>query len=283
MKLNSIKKVSILGASGMVAQETIKVLGGSGFKLQLFSRSIEVQKYPNHDVVRGDVFKDEDLEAAIEGSDAIHITLGQLDELSAVKKILAAAKKNKEIKLISYVSGATVSEKNTWFPIIGAKYRSEQLIKNSGIPYLILRPTWFIESLGLFIQGGRASIIGKQPNQIRWISSKDFGQLLANAYRKPESYNQEFNTYGPEALTMNEALDLYVKAKHPEISKVANVPFWVLKIIAFVSKNKDLKNIIPIFEYFEKTKEVGSPESSDRILGQSNTTIEKWLNTNLKA
>ncbi|RRQ50469.1 hypothetical protein DZC72_07955 [Maribacter algicola] len=272
----SIEKIAILGASGMVAQETIKAFDSAGFQLKLFSRSIKAANYPNHETVKGDVFNDSDLALAIKDCDAIHITLGQLDEFGAVQKIVRAAKKQ-DIKCISYVSGATVCKENTEMPFIKAKYESEQFIKTSGIPYMIFRPTWFMESLALMIQDGKANVMGKQPIKLRWIASKDFGKLLVNAYQKPECRNQEFNTYGPEALTINEALGQYIKVKHPNIKKVANAPFWLLKIIAFISGNKQLKEFIPMFEYFEKTKEAGNPENSDRLLGKSKTTLQQWL------
>lgn len=180
-----------MGASGLVAQETIKAFDNAGFQLKLFSRSITANKYPNQEIVKGDVFNDNDLGLAIKDCDAIHITLGQLDEFAAVQRIVNAAKKN-NIKLISYVSGATVCNENTWMPFIDAKYKSEQLIKASGISYMIFRPTWFMESLALMIQGGKANVMGKQPLKIRWIASEDFGNRLVNAYQNSKITLQQW-------------------------------------------------------------------------------------------
>lgn len=272
----SIKKVAIIGASGMVAQETIKALSNAEYELKLFSRSISPEKYPSHEVIKGNVFNDAQLDSALKGCDAVHITVGQLDEYDAVQKIVKAAKKH-NIKLISYVSGATVCKENAIMPFIKAKYESEQLLKSSGIPYMIFRPTWFMESLALMIQNGKANVIGKQPLKIRFIASEDFGKRLVNAYQNKENFNQEFTTYGPEGLTIKEALEQYIKVKHPNISKVNNAPFWLLKLIAFITGNKQLKEIIPVFEYFEKTKEAGNSDSSDRLLGKSTTTLQEWL------
>lgn len=42
-----IEKISIIGASGMVTQETIKVFDNAGFQLKLFARNIQSDKYPN--------------------------------------------------------------------------------------------------------------------------------------------------------------------------------------------------------------------------------------------
>ncbi len=277
MVIGQINKIVILGATGLVAKETIKAFHANGFKMRLFSRSIEAQNYPNLETQKGDVFDDADLDLALSGCDAVHITLSQLDEFKAVERIVEAAKKM-NIKLISYVSGATVCEENrTKLSFIDAKYKSEQLIKESGINYLIYKPTWFMESLSLMIQNGKANVMGKQPLKIRWIASEDFGRLLVKGYQNPDFYNQVFSAYGPESLTINEALQKYIKVKHPSISKVNNAPFWLLKIIAFVSGNKQLKEFIPMFEYFEKTKEAVSSETSDRLLGKATTSLQIWL------
>ncbi len=48
--------------------------------------------------------------------------------------------------------------------MIDKKYRAEQAIIQSGIPYLIFRPTCFFESLGLMVRNGKAMVIGKHPN-----------------------------------------------------------------------------------------------------------------------
>jgi hypothetical protein len=60
--------------------------------------------------------------------------------------------KPKEIKLISIVSGRMVAEENCWFPMIENEFQAEQAVRNSGIPYMIFRPTWFFESLDLMIR-----------------------------------------------------------------------------------------------------------------------------------
>ncbi|SMG17080.1 SDR family oxidoreductase [Arenibacter troitsensis] len=269
-------KILIIGASGMIAQQTIKELSKAGNELRLFSRGIKSENYPGHEVTPGDVLKKSDLENAIRGCDAIHITINTPDEALAVQNIVDIAKRN-NIKRISYVSGATVCKENSWFTMVGNKYKAEQLLKSSGIPYMIFRPTWFMESLDMMIQNGKANVMGKQPLKIHWISAKDFAKQLSSAYAIEESLNQEFYSYGPEKFTLKEALEQYIKVRHPNIKKVANVPFGLLKFIAFITGNKELKNIIPMFEYFEKTKEVGSSDDTNSLLGQPSITLSDWL------
>jgi len=260
----------------MIAQECIKELSKAGNVLRLFSRGIKAEDYPTHEVTPGDVLKKSDLENAIKGCDAIHITINTPDETLAVQNIVTIAKL-KNIQCISYVSGATVCKENSWFTMVGNKYKAEQILKSSGIPYMIFRPTWFMESLEMMIQNGKANVMGKQPLKIHWISAKDFAMQLSRAYANKESFNKEFYSYGPEKLTLKEALEQYIKVKHPNIKKVANAPFGLLKFIAFITGNKELKNIIPMFEYFEKTKEVGSSDDTNNLLGTPSITLSDWL------
>lgn len=269
-------KILIIGATGRIAKETIRALSKSGNTLRLFSRNIDKVDYPHHEVIAGDVLNLTDLENAVKGCDAIHVTISTPDEVLAMQIIVAVAKKE-SVKRISYVSGATVTQKNSWFDMVGKKYKTEQVLKSSGIPYMIFRPTWFMESLPIMIQNGKANVMGKQPNKLRWISSKDFGSQLSNAYAMEETINKEFYSYGPERLTLNEALEHYIKVKHPDIKKVSNAPFGLLKFIGWITGNKELKNIIPMFEYFEKTQEEGDPKMTDGLLGKPKTTLKEWL------
>lgn len=80
------------------------------------------------------------------------------DESKAVENVVSIAQSH-NIKRISYVSGATVTKNNRWFEMVGNKYKAEQVLKSSGIPYMIFRPTWFMDSLEMMIQNGKANIM----------------------------------------------------------------------------------------------------------------------------
>ena len=136
-------KILVIGASGMLAGPVIRKLDEAGYELRLFSRSVKPSMFINdYEIVQGDLYNPADLDKAVHGCDAIHISISNVDEVSATEAILESARKN-NIKRISMVSGATVAEENRWFNFIGKKFGAEQLIIQSGIPYFIFRPTWF--------------------------------------------------------------------------------------------------------------------------------------------
>jgi len=132
-------KILVIGASGLLAGPVIRRLDEAGFGLRLFSRNVDPSMFgKEYDTVRGDLFNRPDLEKALEGCDAVHISVAKVDERKAAEAIVDAAKQV-QVRLISLVSGCTVAEENRWFPFIDNKFRAEQLVVNSGIPYLIFR------------------------------------------------------------------------------------------------------------------------------------------------
>ena len=270
-------KILVIGASGMLASPVISKLNQYGFQLRLFSRTVAPSMFDNnYDLIRGDIFNPDDLDKAIDGCDAIHITIAKLDEKEAVKTIVKVAKK-KKIKLISMVSGCTVSEENRWFKFIDNKFQAEQIIINCGIPYLIFRPTWFFESLELMIRDGKATLLGKQPNPYHWIAADEFAQLIATAFSKKETFNKIFYIYGPKTYLMKDLLERYCKVFYPEIKKVSVVPIPFLKFIAILTGNKELKNATALFSYFQKVSEPKINSQTFDLLGKPELDFEKWV------
>lgn len=270
-------KILIAGATGLLAKPVIEYFDKEGFELKLFSRSIESTTYEKKfDIVKGDVFNDEDLEKALDGCDAVHITLSKLDEPAAVSKILNTAKE-KSIKLISYVSGSTVSEENRWFKMIDDKMKVEEMIIDSGIPYIFFRPTWFFESLKMMVRDGKAMMIGKQPIPWSWVAADDFGRMVAHAYSNDEALNKIFYIHGPEKHLMIDLLEKYAEHLKLEHTTVKPAAIGMLKFIAFVTGNTMLKFATKLFAYFEKTEELGDPTEANELLGKPTTTFEEWL------
>jgi len=270
-------KTLIIGATGMLAKPVIEHFDKQNFELRLFSRTIEQSSFSaKHETIQGDVFKQADLEKAIEGCDAIHITLSKLDEAKATEEIVKVANQ-KGIKLISYVSGSTVAEENRWFEMIDNKFKAEQTIINSGIPYVIFRPTWFFESLPLLVNNGKAMLIGKQPHPSNWIAAEDFARMVVTAYRKEESKNSIFYIHGPQKHLFKDVLLEYAKKVNPEIQKVSATPIGMMKLIAFFTGKKNLKAVASMFAYFEKVKQMGDPAKANELLGAPTIDFQKWL------
>jgi uncharacterized protein YbjT (DUF2867 family) len=270
-------KVLIIGASGMLAMPVINHFDRAGYELRFFSRNVEASMFnKTYEIVKGNALQRADLEKAIEGCDAIHISLAHVNEALTTQLIVDVAKQH-SIKCISIITGCTVCEENRWFPMIDNKYRAEQIIMESGIPYMIFRPTWFFESLDLMIKNNKAFVMGKQPNTYHWLAADDYARMLVTAYKKEETRNKIFYLFGPETFLMKDALEKYCSKCCPDIAKISSIPLWMMRIIAVLSGKNELREAVSLFSYFEKVKEQGSADETNALLGKPETTLKQWI------
>jgi len=271
------EKILVIGGTGMLGRPVAQKLKEAGFFVRLFSRSVsEKEQTGGFEIFRGDFFNPVDLEKALQGCTAIHTNLAKVDEGAAMRLIVEAAKRA-GIGTVTCISGASVCEENRWFFMTEQKYQAEQAVIHSGIPYMIFRPSWFFESLELMVRGGKAMMIGKQPHPYRWVAADDYGRMVATAYSKPEARNHIFYVLGPEYHKMRDLLFRYVKAVHPEIKKVSDVPLWMMKLIGTLSGKKEMKMVASMYGYFEEAREQGDPAFTNEMLGRPEMTFEEWV------
>lgn len=270
-------KILVIGASGLLAGPVIRKLDEKGYDLRLFSRSVKPSMFVNdHEITQGDVFNVADLEKAVSGCDALHISLASADDVKAVANIIEVSKKN-GVRRISLVSGCTVAEENRWFKFTDDKFRTEQMIMQSGFSWYIFRPTWFFDSLPMFVRNGKASVLGRLTDRYHWVAADDLGTMVADAYSTDGAENRIYYVYGPERYTMKEMLEKYCRALHPEIKSVGETPLLPLKIIAFLTRNRQLKFAASLFGYFEKVHEPEISEDDLALLARPETDFDTWV------
>ena len=270
-------KILVIGASGLLAGPVIRKLDEKGYDLRLFSRSVKPSMFVNdYEIAQGDVFNVADLEKAVTGCDAVHISLASADDVKAVSNILEVSKRN-GVRKISLISGCTVAEENRWFKFTDDKFRTEQMIMQSGLSWYIFRPTWFFESLSMFVRNGKASVLGRLTDRYHWVAADDLGKMVADAYSTAGAENMIYYVYGPERYTMKEMLEKYCSALHPEIKSVGETPLLPLKIIAFLTRNRQLKFAASLFGYFEKVHEPEIPDADLALLARPATDFDTWV------
>ena len=138
----------------LVPQPEQIVQGGffAGFGIDLFDDEIEI--FP------GDVTDLPSLEKAMQGCYGVHISVGgPVDQVSAENVATLAPKLG--VERITYISGATVCEENSWFPMVAQKLGAEKAIQACGVAYTIFCPTWPMEQLARFARDGKAFMLGK--------------------------------------------------------------------------------------------------------------------------
>jgi uncharacterized protein YbjT (DUF2867 family) len=228
------------------------------------------------EVVAGDALNVGDVEKALADCEAVHVSIDHEQEDECVSQVLEAAR-TRELRRISYISGITVCEENRWLPLVDRKLRSEEAIRASGIDHTIFRPGWFMEMLARFVHGDRVFVFGKPKRRWHFVALQDLARMVVESYRRPEAANKVFYVHGPEALTVLEAQRRYCRVLLPEIRTLRSTPYWMLRLIARLTRNRRMQNGIEMVSYLEKVGERGDPTEANAILGAPEITLERWL------
>jgi len=273
------KRILVLGATGMLGKPLVRQLQEDGFQVRVLARDVEKTKAQfdgSVEIVQGDVTDTDRLESALEGCYGAHISVGgEVDQVSAENVAALAPKLG--LERITYISGATVAEKNRWFPMVAQKLEAEKAVQTCGVPYTIFCPTWPMEQLPRFARDGKPSLMGTQPLPIHFFAAEDLARMVSKAYQLEEAKNKRFYVYGSEAMTMKTALERYCAKFHPEVEKISVMPLWLAKLLGTLTGNEMLKFASGLMSYFDKTAEVGDSTEANAILGAPETTLDAWM------
>ncbi|MEW6412500.1 MAG: SDR family oxidoreductase [Candidatus Zixiibacteriota bacterium] len=279
-------KILVIGGTGMLGLPVARRLKQDGFEVSVMSTNAEKARGTLGDgyaVVEGDVTKPETLAGAIEGHDFVYLNLNsKLDpekyeaiEINGTANVAKAASQL-GVKRIGMISGASSKGKEGGIIYLDAKVKAERAVIDSGVPYTIMRPSWFFESLPSFIQQGKAVVLGEQPTKFGWLAASDFARQVSTAFRSEAAANKCFYNLGPDKMTMMEALGKFCAKHYPDL-KPEVVSFGMAKFLSHMPGMGVLKLIVPFFEYFSGFDEDVDPSEANEILGASTTTLDNWL------
>ncbi len=274
--------ILVVGATGRLGEPVARRLAGDGYSVRVFSRNEEStrKKFPHgFEVIRGDVLDVPSLERAMAGCTGVHISIdgrGDWDVERNGTKNVAATAARQGVRRITLISGASTCEENAWFPMTRAKLDAENAVRASGVPFTIFRCTMFMELLPTFVRDGKAMLLGNQPVPWHWVAADDYAAMVSKAFDTGSTAGKTFYVYGPEALTMEQAIEKYRTACAPEAT-LTRVPFWILSFMSMFPGRTELRRVgLPLMRYFSKVREISDSREADDLLGKPKTTLAEW-------
>ena len=281
------KTILIVGGRGHYGRPVAEQLQKDGYTVRIFSRDIErarINMGDTFEYFQGDVREPDHLIRASHGCYGFHINLNSTTrrELKEIEyrgtlNCVRAAKSN-NLTRISLISSAGVKKENSWSLPVRYKLKTEELVKNSGVPFTIFAPTYFMNGLIAYIKGDRAMIIGKHKRKIKWLAAKDYAHLVSRAYGSQKAVNKRFLIYGPGACTLEEALTIYCKKKYPNLSlmKISPGSFMFMATLSF---NRKLIYVGELMKAISRIDDSGDMSETAMILGKPFTTLEDWVSS----
>lgn len=273
------KRILVIGATGLLGEPVARHLRQHGFAVRLLVRDIANatdRLGDDYEMVKGDIFDPDSLDQALKGCFGVHINLSGEVEQPGVERVAAMAARRR-LQRITYISGTSVAEENTWVPLIRGKFLAEKAIRDCGVGYTLFCPTWFMEVLPKFVRGTRAFVFGKQPNLYHLIAADDYARMVAASFDLEEAKNMRFIIHGPEGILFHDALKRYCSVFHPEIHNISTMPYWLATIIASIKGNREMKRVSDFMAAFEKIGERGDPSEANLMLGAPEITLDDWL------
>ncbi len=282
---NSNKTILVIGGTGMLGKPVAQQLKADGFNVRLLARNPEkAQKLlgNGYEIIKGDVDNAAILRTALSGVDGVHISLkggpteADFDRMDHIAtRDIAQAAKELGVGRVTILSAYAVSEEKADTPESRSKVRGEAALKSSGVPYTIFRASWFMETLPLFVQGKSISLIGNQIHPLHWIAAEDYARMVSKSYQTDETLNKELYMFGPEALTMGEAMNIYADYAGVKVSPMSTKMLSLLGALTF---NTEWKSMAVLMTHYEKHGEDGSSEEANRLLGTPTITLKEWCN-----
>lgn len=275
-----MRKILVIGSTGMLGKPVTKQLIASGFDVTLLARDLSKahREFPDVKAIEGNVFNKESLLSAMEGIDIVYVNLSVSQnskrsepqpEREGVDNIIAAAKE-KNIKRLSYLSSLIKNYQGMnnfrWWAF-EVKQSAVDKIKQSGIAYTIFYPSTFMETFPFqMMSGSRIMMLGHSEAPMWFIAAEDFGKQVVSAFNKSEG-NKEYAVQGLEPFTFDEASEVIISNYKKSKLKVLKAPIGMVKFLGnFIPKLyygtricEALNKYPEKFESQNTWKELGAP------------------------
>ncbi|NBI29855.1 SDR family oxidoreductase [Chengkuizengella marina] len=237
--------VLVAGATGYLGRYIVNELSDHGYKVKVLVRN---PKSLNHqgkyfepavinkinEIIEGDITKPKTLKGMCTGVDYVFTSVGitkQKDGLTYMDvdyqgnlNLLREAESS-NVKKFMYIH---VLGDHLDVPVLQAKKRFVQELKQSPINHLIVKPTGYFSDLTEYLEmaaKGKVYLIGDGNNKMNPIHGRDLAKFCVNHFEKD---NVELEVGGPEVLSYKKIATLAFKSLNQK-EKVMSVPIWIVK------------------------------------------------------
>jgi uncharacterized protein YbjT (DUF2867 family) len=193
--------ILVTGGTGTLGRVLVDTLRSSGHAVRVLSRK------PGKDTAVGDLSANTGLDAALSGiTTVVHCATDGRTDVTATTNLIGAATRAGVAHLV-YISIVGVDRHPLFY--YRAKYRVEQLVASSGIPWTILRATQFHNLVaGMFRAQRFLPVIFAPAFSFQPIAVEDVASRLAElAMAEPSGRAADIG--GPEVLTSRELAGQY--------------------------------------------------------------------------
>jgi uncharacterized protein YbjT (DUF2867 family) len=280
-----MKKVLLIGGTGRSGSRTARQLVKQGHSLTALVRDPEKARsvLPHAtQLVQGDISDAASLRQPLAGADCVVIVLpltegkrsGFVAERDGTANIVAALSKQRKVEIVK-LSEIGVGSDPDFFDL-AAKAKAEELIRESGHPFVFLRPTWFMEAWPLLLMSmGKYLVVSSNRRRIHWIGLDDVAHWLATSVTQFDAVSgQALIAQGRDALTFAEAGQKVSAATGRGLTRL---PVVALAPAGWFSPR--WRTVHELFRFYDRGQEPFEAEPTWRLLGEPQVTFDAFVQT----
>lgn len=295
--------ILVVGGTGFVGAAIVRELAARGKQVAVLSRDPgrHASRFRGLDVEfrKGDVTDPSTLPGALSGVEAVvgtqqfpnspienpgkGWTFEKVDA-EGTENLVAAAKAA-GVKRFVYLSGVGAApEGRHWFR---AKWRAETAVRDSGLAYTIIRPSWVFGpedvALNRFLKMSRflpfVPLIGNTAKQkMQPVFVDDVARAVAEALENPAAEGRVFELGGPEVMTMNQVVNAALEASGRK-RLLLSAPAFLMKALAMLLQYAPGRPLTPDAVDFITADAVADPAAIQEALGLKVTPLREALAT----
>jgi uncharacterized protein YbjT (DUF2867 family) len=247
--------ILVTGANGFVGGHVVHLLREQNREVRCLvrdRRKAERLESWGCQVVEGDMTDASSLRRAVEGADVVvhlvAIRQGKPEEFQRImvggtRDLLAVAKEAGVQRFVLMSALGASEETKGAVPYYGAKWQEEQDVQQSGLPYVIFRPSFIFAPDGGILPTFRklariapvTPIVGPGKQRIQPIWADDVATYFADAVARDDVTGHVYELGGPDAVTWNELwarLKRTLGQRRPSV----HVPMAVMRANALITE-----------------------------------------------
>ncbi|MFH2036889.1 MAG: complex I NDUFA9 subunit family protein [Candidatus Zixiibacteriota bacterium] len=242
-------KIAVTGSAGFVGSMLVEELLQTECSLRLIQHRNRLYESSEADIesAMADIHDYDSIEKALNGIDVVYHLVGIISEtkkltfdktvVGGTKNVVEASKKN-GVKKIVYLS-ALGTDANAQSKYHQAKWKAEELVRNSGIDYVIIRPSVifgpddkFLNMIaGMIRKSPLVPIIGDGEYKLQPVYISDIAKIMTDCLTNKKAVGQTIEIGGPKVYKYTELVNLLKRVLNKKRGNIY-LPVFLVKGIA---------------------------------------------------